>query len=185
MPQFVKSTLFPSLPICCPIFTPIRLTVRMSSFIARIDGVEYSLAPPEDSEIIKTGSNSYHLLLDGVGHHCRLLDYDLAKKKLLLEVDGQRRLVTLRDEVDQLVDRLGLSVVPKSIGKDIIAPMPGLVLDVLIEAGSTVEADTPLIVLEAMKMENVLKATGAGTIVNITVGKGDAVEKNQLLIEID
>ena len=63
--------------------------------------------------------------------------------------------------------------------------MPGLVLDVMVAEGDTVEAGTPLLILEAMKMENVLKSEGDGTIKSIKITKGEAVEKRQLLIEIE
>ena len=55
--------------------------------------------------------------------------------------------------------------------------MPGKVLQVLVEPGHTVEEGQPLLVLEAMKMENVIKATAAGTVSEVPVNEGDAVEK--------
>ncbi|HNM32873.1 MAG TPA: biotin/lipoyl-binding protein, partial [Chitinophagales bacterium] len=65
------------------------------------------------------------------------------------------------------------------------APMPGLVLDILVEAGQAVNKGDNLIILEAMKMENIIKASGSGTVKSIHVQKKDAVEKNQLLIEME
>ena len=63
--------------------------------------------------------------------------------------------------------------------------MPGLILDVLVSAGDTVAKDDPLIILEAMKMENVLKSAGDGVVKSIEVAKGQAVDKNQILIELE
>ncbi|MEM1216899.1 MAG: biotin/lipoyl-containing protein, partial [Bacteroidota bacterium] len=68
---------------------------------------------------------------------------------------------------------------------DVLAPMPGLILDVLVAAGQAVEKGTPLVILEAMKMENVLKAAGPGTVKAIAVQQGAAVDKKQLLIEME
>ncbi|MEM9837477.1 MAG: acetyl-CoA carboxylase biotin carboxyl carrier protein subunit, partial [Bacteroidota bacterium] len=68
--------------------------------------------------------------------------------------------------------------------KDAIAPMPGLVLDIMVVEGQVVTTGTPLLVLEAMKMENVIKAEAAGEIKRIEVAVGAAVEKRQLLITI-
>jgi len=62
------------------------------------------------------------------------------------------------------------------------APMPGLVRQVNVEEGSSVTAGDPLIVLEAMKMENLLKSPMSGTIVERCIQPGQAVEKNQLLL---
>jgi pyruvate carboxylase subunit B len=64
------------------------------------------------------------------------------------------------------------------------APMPGLVLRVLVEVGTTVVAGTALLALEAMKMENELKAAGAGVVAAVLVTPGQAVEKGQQLLEI-
>ncbi|HEY7482249.1 MAG TPA: biotin/lipoyl-containing protein [Gemmatimonadales bacterium] len=63
------------------------------------------------------------------------------------------------------------------------APMPGLVVRVLVEPGQEVEAGTGLVVLEAMKMENELKASAGGTVSAIRSQAGEAVEKGQVLVE--
>jgi pyruvate carboxylase subunit B len=63
--------------------------------------------------------------------------------------------------------------------------MPGLVLDILVEEGDTVEAEQGLLVLEAMKMENELKAPSGGIVSAIHVTDGVAVDKEDLLIEIE
>jgi biotin carboxyl carrier protein len=61
--------------------------------------------------------------------------------------------------------------------------MPGLVIDLKVKVGDTVKAGDPLLILEAMKMENILKSPGDGTIKNVKTKKGDSVEKGQVLIE--
>ncbi|MCL4145650.1 UNVERIFIED_CONTAM: hypothetical protein GTU68_019273 [Idotea baltica] len=61
--------------------------------------------------------------------------------------------------------------------------MPGLILDILVEVGQTIQKGDQLMILEAMKMENVLKAPGEGSISSIEVSQGDSVEKNQVLIK--
>jgi biotin carboxyl carrier protein len=63
------------------------------------------------------------------------------------------------------------------------APMPGLVVRILVEAGQEIAAGVGLVVLEAMKMENELKATVAGTVGAVRAQPGDAVEKGQVLVE--
>lgn len=68
---------------------------------------------------------------------------------------------------------------------DLKAPMPGLVVRVLVEPGHLVEAGQGLIVLEAMKMENELKARAGGRIRAVRAGPGQAVEKGQVLVEFD
>jgi biotin carboxyl carrier protein len=63
--------------------------------------------------------------------------------------------------------------------------MPGLVIEYFVKEGDEVQAGDKLMILEAMKMENVIKATGEGKIKKLVVSKGNTVEKNQLLIEFE
>ncbi|MFM7194632.1 MAG: acetyl-CoA carboxylase biotin carboxyl carrier protein subunit, partial [Bacteroidota bacterium] len=63
------------------------------------------------------------------------------------------------------------------------APMPGLITSVRVSIGDTIVAGTPLLVLEAMKMENVLQSPGEGTVTQVRVKPGDRVEKGQVLVE--
>ncbi|PEN13596.1 acetyl-CoA carboxylase biotin carboxyl carrier protein subunit [Longibacter salinarum] len=99
-------------------------------------------------------------------------------------IRGRRTSVRVKDERALLMEEFGLEE-DGAAGGEVRAPMPGLVLDVLVSVGATVEADQGILVLEAMKMENELKAPSAGTVSAIHAGAGDAVEKNALLIEIE
>ena len=63
--------------------------------------------------------------------------------------------------------------------------MPGLVVRVQVEAGQAVAAGTGMVVLEAMKMENELRAATAGTVRSVRVAPGEAVEKGQVLVEFE
>lgn len=136
-------------------------------------------------DLVSTGHNSYHLLQDGKSYHIEVLELNLAAKTIHLRINGKDQKLSISDETDLLVKRLGFSTVETNLSKDVMAPMPGLVLDIMVAPGDAVTAGTPLLILEAMKMENVLKAEGDGEVKAITVAKGDAVEKRQLLIEIE
>ena len=70
-------------------------------------------------------------------------------------------------------------------GGQVIAPMPGLVLEVLVSVGDTVSAGTPLVKIEAMKMENEIPAPTNGTIKEILVKKGDRVATDEALLTIE
>jgi biotin carboxyl carrier protein len=67
---------------------------------------------------------------------------------------------------------------------EIHAPMPGLVVDLLISVGDSVEAGRPVVVVEAMKMQNALAAGVSGRVTAIPVARGAAVESGQLLVVI-
>jgi biotin carboxyl carrier protein len=81
-----------------------------------------------------------------------------------------------------MLDKMGMSATSDEKMDNVKAPMPGLVLDILVEAGQSVNKGDNLLILEAMKMENIIKASGNGVVKNININKKDAVEKNQLLM---
>jgi pyruvate carboxylase subunit B len=66
----------------------------------------------------------------------------------------------------------------------LVAPMPGLVVRVNVQPGDEVQAGQPLVVMEAMKMENELRATAAGVVASVRVQAGVAVEKGTVLVEL-
>jgi biotin carboxyl carrier protein len=84
-----------------------------------------------------------------------------------------------------LVKKLGLSVAAGQKVKEIKAPMPGLVLDVMAKIGQTVQKGDGLLILEAMKMENVIKAQGDGVVKLVQIEKGQTVEKGAILVEME
>jgi biotin carboxyl carrier protein len=133
----------------------------------------------------KSGDNSFHLLQDNRSFAINLLHKNTAEKTMTIEVNGNKYEVKIEDEYDQLVKKMGLSVGGTQVLKNVKAPMPGLILDILAQPGQSVEKGDQLLILEAMKMENVLKAEGEGVIKSIEVQKGNAVEKGQILIEME
>lgn len=136
-------------------------------------------------DLITTADGHFHVIKDNHSYNAEVLSTNYNDKLFELKINGVIYEVKLEDEYDQLVKRLGLTVVSQQVVKDINAPMPGLVLEVSVEAGQEVEEGTPLLILEAMKMENVIKAPGQGIVKNVNVQKGEAVEKNYLLIEME
>ena len=73
---------------------------------------------------------------------------------------------------------------PVSGGTEITAPMPGTILKLLVNVGDTVSENQPVVVLEAMKMENDIPATVGGKVLAVNVNQGDSVESGQALIVI-
>jgi len=84
--------------------------------------------------------------------------------------------------MDLLLEKMGIANLETVQVNDLKAPMPGLILDILVTPGQTVKKGDQLLILEAMKMENVLKAPGDGVVASIEVEKGKSVEKGQILI---
>ena len=158
----------------------------MSNYSITIEEQEYMLTD-ESSELdmIQTADNEYHILQDGQSYKAVVLDHNYREKTLTLEINGNPYTIQIADEYDLLVKKMGLSAMSAQKIKNIKAPMPGLILDILIEPGQTVSKGDQLLILEAMKMENVLKAEGDGVVKSIEVEKSAAVDKGQILIEME
>ena len=107
-----------------------------------------------------------------------------SRGRWVVSVHGERHDVEVVDERTRHIRSLAGTGAVATAGGIIKAPMPGLVVRVQVEVGERVVAGTPVAVLEAMKMENQLKAPAAGTIRAIHVRPGDAVEKGKGLIDI-
>lgn len=158
----------------------------MTNYKVTIGENTYEMSRADIQTLDLVDSNdSVHLLEGTNSNKAELISFDLNTKTFLIRVNGKEIEATIKDEYDLLVDELGFTTEAVLVIKDINAPMPGLVLDILVSVGDTVEAGTQLIILEAMKMENVLKSQGEGVIKEIKINKGDAVEKGQLLIVLE
>jgi biotin carboxyl carrier protein len=132
-------------------------------------------------DLVKISDTRYHLLLNEKSYRLTILEQK-SGKELVIEVNGNRYMVNVQDQYDLLLHDLGMDKSLSAQAEDVKAPMPGLVIDVLVKEGEQVLKDTPLLILEAMKMENVLKAAADATVGRINIKAKDAVEKGQVLI---
>lgn len=139
----------------------------------------------ENLDFQKINDSKLHVLDGNKSFDVELLEADFQQKKMTVEVNGEKFELEISDEYDQLVTKMGLGAATGQKLKNIKAPMPGLVLDILVEAGQTIQKGDQLLILEAMKMENVLKAQGEGVVKSIEITKGQAVEKGQIMIEME
>lgn len=103
-------------------------------------------------------------------------------KSMTVVINGHSIQVDLKTALDLRLEQMGMDSVVSKV-KQVVSPMPGLITAVKVAEGQSVIAGTPLLVLEAMKMENVLQASGDAEVKHIKVKKGDRVEKGQILIE--
>ncbi len=131
------------------------------------------------------GSDKLHIIANNKNYDTQLEHMDMANRTMTVNVNGTSYQLSIKDEYDELLHEMGLDVVPEQKMTDVKAPMPGLVLQVMVKVGDTVIKGDQLIILEAMKMENVLQAEGDGTVKSIEVNQGDKVDKTQVLIEME
>lgn len=106
------------------------------------------------------------------------------KNNYKVEIDGEYFDVSIKSELDLLLQYMGLNSMVINKLKVIKAPMPGLVIEINVEEGQKVDENEKILVLEAMKMENVLKISHEAVIKKVLIKKGQAVEKGQILIEL-
>ncbi len=153
----------------------------------KVDGFEFTFTEKEidAADIVSAGGDSFHLIKDARSLNVRIVERDLAGKKALVEIDGETHRVEWKDSMDQMLDNMGFNNVAAKVQKDVRAPMPGLVLDVSVEVGQKVSEGDRLLILEAMKMENSISIQTEAVIKKVLVKKGQPVEKNQVLIELE
>lgn len=142
----------------------------------KINGNDFAL------DIMRQTDTLMHVLHKNKGYNVHIEKVDTTTKTVHLTINGAAYEVKAKDDFDLLLEKLGMSTLNNTKINNIKAPMPGLVLDIMVAPGQEVDKDTPLLILEAMKMENVLKSPTEGIVKSITVEKGQAVEKNTVLI---
>ncbi len=159
----------------------------MSKFAIKGDNFLFheSEVKSDDFEILSQSQDRWVLKYKSNVYHCDVIEFDRQQKRYLLSINGQEIEFSLMDEVDLMVEEMGMNeVVVQNIDK-LLAPMPGLVLSIDVEVGQEISEGENLLILEAMKMENIIKAPGKGTVKKINVSKSEKVEKDQLLIEFE
>ncbi|OCX50599.1 acetyl-CoA carboxylase biotin carboxyl carrier protein subunit [Mucilaginibacter sp. PPCGB 2223] len=134
------------------------------------------------ADISKLGAGMYHIISKNQSYRVEVVSLDRAVKTAEIKVNGNTYQVKAKDQFDALLEQLGMSNLNSNKVADIKAPMPGLVLKVLVAEGAEVKKGDNLFVLEAMKMENIIKAPADAIIKSIKIKPADKVEKGQLLI---
>lgn len=147
----------------------------------QVEGTEVN-GMPVLADIVKTGERFFHIIHEGRSHTVEVVKMDKASKMVTLKVNHSLYEVSVKDKFDLLLEQMGFDAQAKHRIGDMKAPMPGLVIDIRIAIGQEVKKGDAVIVLEAMKMENVLKASGDGVVKSVEVEKGKNVEKGQMLI---
>lgn len=133
---------------------------------------------------LNNGKN-LHLLYNNHSYFIEILAFNKETKSYSLGFDGKTFEVGIKDRFDQLLHSMGLDSLKSSKVNELKAPMPGLVLSIKTEVGKDVKKGDPILILEAMKMENVIKSPTDGIIKTINIVEKQAVDKNQILITFE
>lgn len=154
-----------------------ELSISFEGDIPSIDG------QPFNWDITEVGKGAFHIIHENTSYRAEVLSFDKEAKTVVVRVNNNKYSVEVKDKMDLLLERLGMDKLVSNEVSDIKAPMPGLVLDLMISEGDEVKKGDQIMILEAMKMENVIKSAGDGVVKSIKVKKGDSVEKNQVMIQ--
>ncbi len=157
-------------------------------FKAVVNGdMEFAISEQDlgNLDILRTSPSTFHILKDGKKIPVQLVQNNFQKRSYILKVHNESYEVVLKNDLDKLIGDMGFSMGSSKNVSSIIAPMPGLILELKVKEGEEVKEDDPLLILEAMKMENIITSPRDGIVKNITVKKGDTVDKKQLMISFE
>lgn len=127
----------------------------------------------------------YHLLLDRQSHSIHIPNTAQSSKESSTAINGKAARVQVWTDRDLLLEQVGIGGGDDTADRVVRAPMPGLVLETLVQAGDSVSKGDGMLVLEAMKMENEIRASTNGVVKVVHVAAGDAVTKNDVLVELE
>jgi biotin carboxyl carrier protein len=134
--------------------------------------------PERAADVVMPGPGLYSILLDGRSYDVQV---ERTPRHSIVVLNGHRFEIEVHDPrrwAGQSSRRGGGDV------ESVAAPMPGKVVRVLVAAGDTVEAGQGLLVVEAMKMQNEMKAARAGRVITVTVAEGATVTAGEVLATI-
>lgn len=148
-------------------------------------GLNQDVSNQQEIRILNEEGSQYTVEYKSTIYNINIENFDASSKSYKLIVNNKPIELKLKNNLDQLIEKMGLNKKGEENFTQIKAPMPGLVLKVHVNEGDTIAEGDPLITLEAMKMENLLKSKGQATVKKILVDTNDKVEKSQVLIEFE
>jgi biotin carboxyl carrier protein len=160
-------------------------------YVATVDGEEYRVGLGEDGVTLDgapvevdlqsiDGGFHYSLLVGAASHEVFV---ERCEDVCFVTLGGQRYRVQIEDERAR---RLGErpAAIEEAGEAEVISPMPGMVVAVLVEAGQEVRTGEGLLILEAMKMENEIRAPRTGVVETVHVTPGQRVSQDDVLVRI-
>ena len=136
-------------------------------------------------DIVEVKKGRFHIVYNNKSFVADILTHDRKNKSFEIIINNNAYSVQLKDRFDELLHGLGMDVGNSNKDNDVKAPMPGRVLEILVKEGDAVAEGDGLIILEAMKMENIIKSTREGVLKHIQAAEGDSVEKNAVLLSYE
>ncbi|HTD98382.1 MAG TPA: acetyl-CoA carboxylase biotin carboxyl carrier protein subunit [Mucilaginibacter sp.] len=135
-----------------------------------------------NADIQQLNPSAYHIINNLRSYNAEVISFERETKTAEIKVNGTIYTIAAKDQYDILLDQLGLSSLNSAKVSEIKAPMPGLVLKLFVTEGSEVKKGDNLFILEAMKMENIIKSPADVIVKTVKIKPGDKVEKGQVLL---
>lgn len=135
-----------------------------------------------NADIVQINEAEYHIILNNKSYRAELISIDRIEKNCKFKINNNFYQVQIQDQFDEVLKTLGLDFLGAGKIQEFKAPMPGMILKIFPNNGDEVKKGDNLFVLEAMKMENILKSPADLQIQTILVKPQQKVEKNQSLI---
>lgn len=159
----------------------------MSNYTITVDTEKFNLKSKDVQalDIIPLKNSQYHLLQDNQSFRIEVVRTDFPNKNITISINGNTYSIQIEDEYDQIVAKMGMQSTQSHQINEVRSPMPGMIIEILASPGQEVNKGTPLIVLSAMKMENIITSPGYGVVKRIRTAINTAVEKGELIIEME
>ncbi|MBL4862091.1 MAG: acetyl-CoA carboxylase biotin carboxyl carrier protein subunit [Crocinitomicaceae bacterium] len=155
----------------------------MANRIWNIDGKE---TIGSDGAVVKWDDEKFFTLeFGGKTFFGEILEEKTESNFLKLKINHRVFEIKKKGELDDLIAAMGLDKPKVKKLKELQAPMPGRIVNVAVSIGDELNIGDEILSLEAMKMENVLKAEGVGVVKEINISHNDVVEKGAVLIEFE
>lgn len=136
-----------------------------------------------DGEIVRLGQSKFKIYKQQKIFTIEVVER--SSKTVRLKIDNQVIEASISNHMDKILESLGMNLSSTNRIKEIKAPMPGSILSIVVNEGEEVKEGDQLLILEAMKMENVIKSPGEGIVSRIYVEEKENVEKNQVLVSFE
>jgi biotin carboxyl carrier protein len=174
----------------------VSLTVAKNHMIKAIVNGKSSFTVNQDAKLtcndevvdwsgVQLPNGDFSIIMNGHSYVAQVLKLDKETKTVQLQIEQQVYEVAIEEPIDQLLASMGIKDALVKKINDIKAPMPGLVLKVLVEPGQAIKKGDPVLILEAMKMENVFKSATDAVVKEIKAKERTAVEKGEVLIVLE
>jgi len=134
---------------------------------------------------VEVEKSLFHILDNNKAVEAEIIHRDFDTKQYSIRINTNTYKIKIDNPLDQLINKLGFSLGSSKKLNDIKAPMPGIIIGIEVKEGDKIKEGDTLLILEAMKMENAIVSSKDATVKSILVKKGDTVEKNKLLIELE